>query len=81
MFNSQSMREEFYQSRMQLKGIKLKDINSNYEENNDIFMNHGQSKCCLFRKVRQLCKVSNFKFFGHLMAKLCVGKQRIHLPL
>ena len=40
MFNGQSMREEFYQSRMQLKGIKLKDINSNYEENNNIFMNH-----------------------------------------
>ena len=36
----------------------------------------------LFRKVRQSSKANNFKFFfGHLMAKLCVGKQQTQLPL
>ena len=33
------MRDEFYQSPKQLKSIKLKYINPNYEENNVIFVN------------------------------------------
>ena len=64
------MRDEFYESRKQLK-IKLKDIDPNYEGYNVIFINESLTikNPVLFRKVRQSC------FFGHLMAKLCVGKQ------
>ena len=39
MLNSQSMCHEFYQSQKQLKNIKLKDINPNYEGNNVILPN------------------------------------------
>ena len=78
MFNSRSLQEEFSKSRKQLKNIKLKDINPNYEGNNVIFINELLTikNAVLFRKVRQSCKANNFKFFfGNLMAKLCVGKQ------
>ena len=65
MFNSRSMQEEFSKSRKQLKNIKLKDINPNYEGNNVIFINELLTikNAVLFRKVRQSCKANNFKFF------------------
>ena len=55
IFNSRSMREEFYQSRKQLKNIKLRDINPNYEGNNVICINESLTikNADLFRKVRQ----------------------------
>ena len=82
MFNSRSMREEFYRI-LKLLNIKLKDINLSYE-GNVIFINESLTikNAVLFRKVRQSSKANNFKFFfGHLMAKLCVGKQQTQLPL
>ena len=65
MFNSRSMRDKFYQSRKQLKSIKLKDINPNYEQNNVILINEplAMKNAVLFKKVRQSCKANNFKFF------------------
>ena len=55
MFNSRSMREDFYQSRKQLNNIKLSDINPNYEGNNVICTNESLTikNAVLFRKVRQ----------------------------
>ena len=55
MFNSRSMREDFYQSRKQLNNIKLSDINPNYEGNNVICINESLTikNAVLFRKVRQ----------------------------
>ena len=65
MFNSRSMQDECYQGQKQLKSIKLKDINPNYEENNVIFLNELLTikNAVLFKKVRQLCKANTFKFF------------------
>ena len=52
MFNSRSMREQFYESRKQLN-IKLKDIDPNYEGYNVIFINESLTvkNAVLFRKV------------------------------
>ena len=52
-------------------------MNPNYEGNNVIFINESLTikNAILFRKVRQSVKQIISSFFGHLMAKLCVGKQ------
>ena len=72
MFNSLSMREKFYQSRKQLKNIKLRDINPNYEGNNAMFINGSLAikNAVLFRKVRQSCKANNSKFFWTFNGKI-----------
>ena len=76
MFNSLSMREKFYQSRKQLKNIKLRDINPNCEGNNVIFIKESLTikNAVLFRKVRQSCKANNFKFFWTFNGKIMCGK-------
>ena len=75
MFNSRSMREEFYESRKQLN-IKLKDIDPNYEGYNVIFINESLTvkNAVLFRKVRQSCKAHNFKFFWTFNGKIMCRK-------
>ena len=76
MFNSRSMRQNFYQSRKQLKNIKLRDINPNYEGNNVIFITESLTikNAVLFRKVRQSCKANNFKFFWTFNGKIMCRK-------
>ena len=76
IFNSRSMREEFYQSRKQLKNIKLRDINPNYEGNNAMFINGSLAikNAVLFRKVRQSCKANNSKFFWTFNGKIMCRK-------
>ena len=75
MFNSRSMREEFYESRKQLN-IKLKDIDPNYDGYNVIFINESLTikNAVLFRKVRQSCKANNFKFFWTFNGKIMCRK-------
>ena len=72
MFNSPSIREEFYQSQKQLKNIKLRDVNPNYEGNNAMFINGSLAikNAVLFRKVRQSCKANNSKFFWTFNGKI-----------
>ena len=76
MFNSRSMREEFYQSQKQLKNIKLRDINPNYGGNNVMFINRSLAikNTVLFRKVRQSCKANNSKFFWTFNGKIMCRK-------
>ena len=76
MFNSQSMREEFYESRKQLKNIKLKDINPNYKGNNVTFINESLTikNNVLFRKVTQSCKANNFRIFLTFNGKIMCRK-------
>ena len=54
MFNSRSMQDKFYQSRKQLKSIKLKDRSPDYEQNNVIFINESLTikNAVLFKRVR-----------------------------
>ena len=75
MFNSRSMREQFYESRKQLN-IKLKDIDPNYEGYNVIFINESLTvkNAVLFRKVRQSRKAHNFKFFWTFNGKIMCRK-------
>ena len=75
-FNSRTMWQEFYQSWKQLKNIKLKDINPNYEGNNVIYINESLTikNAVLFRKVRQSCRANNFKFFWTFNGKIMCRK-------
>ena len=76
MFNSRSMQDKFYQSRKQLKSIKLKDRSPNYEQNNVIFINESLTikNAVLFKKERQSCKANNFKFFWTFNGKIMCRK-------
>ena len=76
MFNSWSIWEECYQSQKQLKNIKLKNINPNYEGNSVIFINESLpiKNALLFRKVRQSCKANNYKFFLTFNGKIMCRK-------
>ena len=70
------MLDEFYQSRKQLKSIKLKDINPTYEQSNVIFINGSLTikNAVLFKKERQLSKANNLKFFLTFNGKIMCRK-------
>ena len=76
MFNSRSMRDKLYQSRKQLKSIKLKDINPNYEQNNAIIINESLTvkNAVLFKKVRQSRKAITSSFFWKFNDKIMCRK-------
>ena len=76
MFNCRSMRDKLYQSRKQLKSIKLKDINPNYEQNNAIIINESLTvkNAVLFKKVRQSRKAITSSFFWKFNDKIMCRK-------
>ena len=77
LFKSRTARNEFFQIRKHLKEIKLKDLNLDYnEKENMIFLNESltNQNAILFKKVRQACRDKHFKFFWTVRGKIMCRK-------
>ena len=77
LFKSRTARNEFFQIRKHLKEIKLKDLNLDYnEKENMIFLNESltNQNAILFKKVRQACRDKHFKLFWTVNGKIMCRK-------
>ena len=76
MFHSRTKRNEFYDKSKALRNITLKDLDLNFEENANIFVNESLTiqNSILFKKVRDTCKKNNFKFHWTYNGKILCKK-------
>ena len=77
LFKSRTARNEFFHIRKHLKEIKLKDLNLDYnEKENIIFLNESltNQNAILFKNVRQACRDKPFKFFWTVNGKIMCRK-------
>ena len=83
MFHSRTKRNEFYDKRKALRNITLKDLDLNFEENANIFVNESLTiqNSILFKKVRDTCKKNNFKFYWTYNGKILCKKILNRTPL
>ena len=66
LFKNRTKRNEYYDKRKLLKGIKAKDLSElNFTEDQSIFINESLTifNRILFKKVREACKQKQYKFF------------------
>ena len=83
MFHSRTKRNEFYDKSKALRNITLKDLDLNFEENANIFVNESLTiqNSILFKKVRDTCKKNNFKFYWTYNGKILCKKILNRTPL